>query len=100
MAKKNTPKNSLLAERKALEKQIEEHKRTLSNIQKILDERKQLENLKSEEKRQEFLLKHPHLAATATKLKTLLGSTHTKLTEAKAKYKKWSKEHPPKKVTL
>lgn len=87
------------AERKALEKEIVKHKRAIGTVETVLQQRKQLELLKSEEKKQKFLLQHPKVASAGVKLKQLLGTTHRGITKATEKWREYKKKHPPKKIT-
>lgn len=88
------------AERKALQKEIAKHKKAIGNVETVLQQRKQLELLKSEEKKQKFLMQHPKVASAGRKLKALLGATSKGISKATEKYKEYNRKHPPKKITF
>lgn len=90
----------LEVERKALEKELAKHKRAIGNVEAVLQQRKQLELLRSEEKKQKFLLQHPKVASAGAKLKKLLGATSKGIAKATDKYKEYARKHPPKKITM
>lgn len=101
MAKnKKMVQDPIEAERKALEVEITKHKKAIGTVETVLQQRKQLELLKSEEKKRKFLLQHPKVASAGRKLKALLGASSKGISKATDRYKKWSKAHPPKKITM
>jgi hypothetical protein len=92
------PVDKVEAERKALEQEISKHKRTIGDIEKVLEERAVLGELKGEEKKAMLAFEHPRLAAAGRRLKSLLGATNRKVEEAKKRYKSYAKKHPYKPI--
>jgi len=100
MTNKKMVQDPVEAERKALEAEIAKHKKAIGTVETVLQDRKKLELLKSEERKKKFLLQHPKVASAGRKLKALLGATSRGIDKATQKYKEYNKKHPPKKFTM
>lgn len=95
MANKN---GKIQAERKALEAEIRKHKSNIFNIEKILKERKQVEELRRQEQFAKISLEHPKLASAGRALKRVLKGSSDALAKATDRYKKYAKKRPPTKM--